>query len=77
MKRRLALLARCKRHYTLILLLAPSLRGLTGLAVLGRKVDATCLVLAHGVSRLAAVAEARVTLAAMQAPLLVHTGAPA
>jgi Mrp family chromosome partitioning ATPase len=62
------LLARCKETYDLILLAAPSLLD-TDTAVVASKIDATCLVLTSGISRLATVIETKARLQAMKAQM--------
>jgi capsular exopolysaccharide synthesis family protein len=61
------LLIRYKESYDLILCAAPPVLGFTDAAVLGSKVDATCLVLTCGVSLLDTVLEAKSVLEAVQA----------
>jgi tyrosine-protein kinase Etk/Wzc len=53
------LLANYKKDYDLILCAAPPVLGCTDAAVLGSKVDATCLVLTSGVSHLETIVEAK------------------
>jgi uncharacterized protein involved in exopolysaccharide biosynthesis/Mrp family chromosome partitioning ATPase len=65
-----ALLARAKETYDLIVCAAPPVLGLTDAAVLGSKVDATCLVLTCGVSPLDTALEARSVLESVQANLI-------
>jgi Mrp family chromosome partitioning ATPase len=63
-------LARYKQDYDLILCAAPPVLGCTDAAVLGSKVDATCLVLTSGVSRMEAILEAKNVLEAVQANVI-------
>jgi len=65
-----ALLASYKKDYDLILCAAPPVLGCTDAAVLGSKVDATCLVLTSGVSHIEAVLEAKNVLEAVQANVI-------
>jgi capsular exopolysaccharide synthesis family protein len=64
------LLASYKKDYDLILCAAPPVLGCTDAAVLGSKVDATCLVLTSGVSRLDTILEAKNVLEAVQANVI-------
>jgi Mrp family chromosome partitioning ATPase len=64
------LLASYKKDYDLILCAAPPVLGCTDAAVLGSKVDATCLVLASGVSRIATILEAKSVLEDVQANVI-------
>ena len=64
------LLARYKESYDLILCTAPPVLGLTDAAVLSSKVDATCLVLTSGVSRVDAALEAKNVLEAVHANVI-------
>ena len=64
------LLARYKETYDLILCAAPPVLGLTDAAVLGSKVDATCLVLTAGVSHVDTILEAKNVLEAVQANVI-------
>jgi len=64
------LLARYKESYDLILCAAPPVLGLTDAAVLGSKVDATCLVLTSGVSHVDTILEAKDVLEAVQANVI-------
>jgi capsular exopolysaccharide synthesis family protein len=64
------LLANYQKSYDLILCAAPPVLGCTDTAVLGSKVDATCLVLTAGVSRLETILEATNVLAAVQANVI-------
>jgi Mrp family chromosome partitioning ATPase len=59
------LITQFKETYDLILFTSPSVLGPSDAAVFGSKVDATCLVLTCGVSRLEAVMEARTALEAV------------
>ena len=65
-----ALLASYKKDYDLILCAAPPVLGCTDAAVLGSKVDATCLVMTSGVSRMDANFEAKNVLEAVQASVI-------
>jgi capsular exopolysaccharide synthesis family protein len=65
-----ALLASYKKDYDLILCAAPPVLGCTDAAVLGSKVDATCLVLTSGVSRIETILEAKNVLEAVQANVI-------
>ena len=64
------LLASYKKSYDLILCAAPPVLGCTDAAVLGSKVDATCLVLTAGVSRIDTILEATNVLEAVQANVI-------
>jgi capsular exopolysaccharide synthesis family protein len=64
------LLASYKKDYDLILCTAPPVLGCTDAAVLGSKVDATCLVLTSGVSHIEAALEAKNVLEAVQANVI-------
>ena len=64
------LLASYQKRYDLILCAAPPVLGCTDAAVLGSKVDATCLVLTSGVSRLETTVEAKNVLEAVQANVI-------
>ena len=64
------LLASYKKDYDLILCAAPPVLGCTDAAVLGSKVDATCLVLTSGVSRIETILEAKNVLEAVQANVI-------
>jgi len=64
------LLASYKKSYDLILCTAPPVLGCTDAAVLGSKVDATCLVLTSGVSRLETILEAKNVLEDVQASVI-------
>jgi len=64
------LLASYKKDYDLILCAAPPVLGCTDAAVLGSKVDATCLVLTSGVSRIEAILEAKNVLEDVQANVI-------
>jgi Mrp family chromosome partitioning ATPase len=64
------LLASYQKSYDLILCTAPPVLGCTDAAVLGSKVDATCLVLTSGVSRIETTLEAKNVLAAVQANVI-------
>jgi capsular exopolysaccharide synthesis family protein len=64
------LFASYKKDYDLILCAAPPVLGCTDAAVLGSKVDATCLVLTSGVSRMATILEAKNVLEAVQANVI-------
>jgi len=64
------LLASYKKDYDLILCTARPVLGCTDAAVLGSKVDATCLVLTSGVSRIEIVLEAKNILEAVQANVI-------
>src|SRR5262249_10085602 len=64
------LLASYKKDYDLILCTAPPVLGCTDAAVLGSKVDATCLVLTSGVSRIETILEAKNALEAVQANVI-------
>ena len=64
------LLARYKETYDLILCAAPPVLGLTDAAVLGSKVDVTCLVLTSGVSHVDTILEAKDVLEAVQANVI-------
>jgi capsular exopolysaccharide synthesis family protein len=64
------LLASYKKDYDLILCAAPPVLGCTDAAVLGSKVDATCLVLTSGVSRIETIIEAKNVLEAVQAHVI-------
>ncbi|HEY7491838.1 MAG TPA: GNVR domain-containing protein, partial [Candidatus Tectomicrobia bacterium] len=65
-----ALLTRLKETYNLILFAAPPVLGLTDAAVLSGKVDATCLVLTCGVTRIEAIVEAKAALEAVGANII-------
>ena len=65
-----ALLASYKKDYDLILCAAPPVLGCTDAAVLGSKVDATCLVLTSDVSRMETILEAKNVLEAVQANVI-------
>jgi len=64
------LLASYQKSYDLILCAAPPVLGCTDAAVLGSKVDATCLVLTSGVSRMETILEAKNVLEAVQANVI-------
>jgi protein-tyrosine kinase len=64
------LLASYKKDYDLILCASPPVLGCTDAAVLGSKVDATCLVLTSGVSRMDTMLEAKNVLEAVQANVI-------
>jgi len=64
------LLAQYKETYDLILCAASPVLGLTDAAVLGSKVDATCLVLTSGVSHIDTILEAKNVLEAVQANVI-------
>jgi tyrosine-protein kinase Etk/Wzc len=64
------LLASYKQDYDLILCAAPPVLACTDAAVLGSKVDATCLVLTSGVARIDAILEAKDVLEAVQANII-------
>jgi capsular exopolysaccharide synthesis family protein len=64
------LLAHCKAAYDIILLVAPAVCSYTDAAVLSAKVDATCLVLIGGVSRLEAISEAKAALEAVHGKVI-------
>jgi capsular exopolysaccharide synthesis family protein len=64
------LLASYKQDYDLILCTAPPVLACTDAAVLGSKVDATCLVLTSGVARMDAIFEAKNVLEAVQANVI-------
>ena len=64
------LLASYQKRYDLILCAAPPVLGCTDAAVLGSKVDATCLVLTSGVSRMDTILEAKNVLEAVQANVI-------
>ena len=64
------LLANYEQSYDLILCVAPPVLGCTDAAVLGSKVDATCLVLTSGVSHIEAILEAKNVLEAVQANVI-------
>ena len=64
------LLASYKKDYDLILCAAPPVLGCTDAAVLGSKVDATCLVLTSGISRMDTILEAKNVLEAVQANII-------
>jgi capsular exopolysaccharide synthesis family protein len=64
------LLASYKKDYDLILCAAPPVLRCTDAAVLGSKVDATCLVLTSGVSRLETIVEAKNVLEDVQANVI-------
>src|SRR2546423_15704346 len=66
-----SLLASYEQSYDLILCAAPPVLGCTDAAVLGSKVDATCLVLTAGVSRIDTILEATNVLEAVQANVIV------
>jgi capsular exopolysaccharide synthesis family protein len=65
-----ALLASYTKDYDFILCAAPPVLGCTDAAVLGSKVDATCLVLTSGVSRMETMLEAKNVLEAVQANVI-------
>jgi capsular exopolysaccharide synthesis family protein len=65
-----ALLTRFKETYSLVLFAAPPVLGCTDAVVLGSKVEATCLVLTAGVTRIEAVTEARTALEAVRANVI-------
>jgi Mrp family chromosome partitioning ATPase len=65
-----AVIASCKETYDLILCLAPPILTSTDAAVLSGKVEATCLVLTRGVSRLDAIGKAKTALEAVQANVI-------
>jgi capsular exopolysaccharide synthesis family protein len=65
-----ALLARLRSHYDTVLFATPPVLSCTDAAVLSTKVDATCLVLTCGVSRLEAISEAKATLEAVQGKVI-------
>jgi tyrosine-protein kinase Etk/Wzc len=60
------LLSRFKEDYDLLLMAAPPVLACSDAAVLGSRVDATCLVLTYGVSRIESIVEARSALEAVQ-----------
>jgi capsular exopolysaccharide synthesis family protein len=64
------LLASYQKRYDLILCAAPPVLGCTDAAVLGSKVDATCLVLTSGVSRIDDILEAKNVLETVQANVI-------
>jgi non-specific protein-tyrosine kinase len=64
------LLASYQKSYDLILCAAPPVLACTDAAVLGSKVDAACLVLTSGVSRIEATVEAKNVLEAVQANVI-------
>jgi capsular exopolysaccharide synthesis family protein len=64
------LLTHVKGAYDLILCAAPPVLDLSDAALLGSRVDATCLVLTCGVSHLEALEEARAALEAVQAKVI-------
>ena len=64
------LLTQSKESYDLILCASPPVLGVTDAAVLGSKVDATCLVLTCGASPLDSVLEAKSVLEAVQANII-------
>jgi len=64
------LLASYKKDYNLVLCAAPPVLGYTDAAVLGSKVDATCLVLSSGTSRIDTILEAKSVLEAVQANVI-------
>jgi Mrp family chromosome partitioning ATPase len=64
------LLASFQKSYDLILCAASPVLGCTDAAVLGSKVDATCLVLTSGVSHMETILEAKHTLEAVQANII-------
>jgi uncharacterized protein involved in exopolysaccharide biosynthesis/Mrp family chromosome partitioning ATPase len=65
-----AAIASCKEVYDLILCTAPSMPAFTEAVLLSRKVDATCLILSRGVSRVDAVTEAKTVLESVQAKVI-------
>ena len=64
------LLASYQKSYDLILCTAPPVLGCTDAAVLGSKVDVTCLVLTSGVSRIDTILEAKSVLEDVQANVI-------
>jgi tyrosine-protein kinase Etk/Wzc len=64
------LLRHCKTAYDLILFAVSPALGLSDAAILSSRVDATCLVLTSGVTRLDATEEARAALEAVQASVI-------
>jgi tyrosine-protein kinase Etk/Wzc len=64
------LLASYKKDYDLILCAPPPVLGCTDAAVLGSKVDAICLVLTSGISRMDTILEAKNVLEAVQADVI-------
>jgi tyrosine-protein kinase Etk/Wzc len=64
------LLARFLTMYDFILCAAPPICRYTDAAVLSATLDATCLVLTYGVSRVDALLEAKVTLEAVQGKII-------
>jgi capsular exopolysaccharide synthesis family protein len=64
------LLAGYKKDYDIILCVAPPVLGCTDAAVLGSKVDVTCLVLTSGVSRMDTILEAKSVLEDVQANVI-------
>jgi capsular exopolysaccharide synthesis family protein len=64
------LLTQFKEAYDLILFASPPVLGLPDAAVLGNKMDAVCLVLTCGKSRLDDVTEAKTELEAVQAKVI-------
>lgn len=63
-------LARCADAYDLVLFAVPPVRGLSDAAMLGSRVEATCLVLTKGLTRLDATTEAKATLEAVHARVI-------
>jgi capsular exopolysaccharide synthesis family protein len=64
------LLAHLRSTYDTVLFAAPPVLSCTDAAVLSTKVDATCLVLTYGVSRLESTLEAKAALEAVQSKVL-------
>jgi capsular exopolysaccharide synthesis family protein len=64
------LLARFRTMYDLILCAAPPICRYTDAAVLSATLDATCLILTYGVSRVDALLEAKVALEAVQGNII-------
>jgi capsular exopolysaccharide synthesis family protein len=64
------LLSSYKQDYDLILCAAPPVLGCMDAVVLGSKVDATCLVLTSGISRIDTILEAKNVLEAVQANVI-------
>jgi Mrp family chromosome partitioning ATPase len=64
------LLAHCRANYDWVLFTVPPILSSTDAALLSTKVDATCLVLTCGVSRLEAALEARAALEAVQGKVI-------
>jgi Mrp family chromosome partitioning ATPase len=64
------LLTKYKQTYDVILCAAPPVLDFTDAVILSSQVDATCLVLTCGVSRLDAAVEARSALATVKANII-------